>query len=161
MSGYPGLVCPGKAKEDGMQVTRAGHANRRLGLALIVIATAQLMVVLAALGTVAWTAVANSIRSQAAIAAAAAGRAGVGRSTLATAHAQAVIYRNALAAGITRGFLTASGIALAAFVIAVVFIRVRREDLAGPADPATGAQGHLMGTLDRPCHLPHAARSCH
>ena len=74
--------------------------------------------------------VADSVRTQAAAA---------GRHTLATPHAQAAICHSALAAGITRGFLTASGIALAAFVIAVVFIRVRREDLAGAADPATGA----------------------
>ena len=87
---------------------------------------------LAALGTVAWTAVADSIRSQAAATA----QAGAGHQTLATAHAQAAIYHNALASGITRGFLAASGIALAAFVIAAIAIRVRREDLAGPAAAA-------------------------
>ena len=108
------------------------------GLASSLLNTGQVVggaIGLAALGTVAWTAVANSVRSQAA----------AGRNALATPHAQAVIYHNALAAGITRGFLTASGIALAAFVVAVVFIRVRREDLAGAADPATGAQGQPAG----------------
>jgi len=88
---------------------------------------------LAALGTVAWTAVADSVRSQAAAAA----RAGAGH-TLAAAHAQAAIYHNALAAGATRGLLAASGIALAGFVIAAIAIRVRREDLAGPAAAAQG-----------------------
>ena len=106
------------------------------GLASSLLNTGQVVggaIGLATLGTVAWTAVANSARSQATAAA--------GRHVLASPHAQAVIYHNALTAGITRGFLTASGIALAAFVIALVFIRVRREDLAGAADPATGAQG--------------------
>jgi hypothetical protein len=106
------------------------------GLASSLLNTGQVVggaIGLAALGTVAWTAVADSVRSQAAAAAA--------RHTLANPHAQAAIYHNALAAGITRGFLAAAGIALAALVIAVIFIRVRREDLAGPADLAAGAQG--------------------
>jgi len=94
---------------------------------------------LAALGTVAWTAVADSVRSQAAAAA----QAGAGHQTLATAHGQAAIYHNALAVGATRGFLAASGIALAAFVIAAIAIRVRREDLA---DPAAAAQGQPVST---------------
>ena len=87
---------------------------------------------LAALGTVAWTAVANSARSQIA----AAGRSG---HALASAQAQASIYHHALAVGITRGFLAASGIALAALVATAVTIRVRREDLTSPA-AATTAQ---------------------
>ena len=87
---------------------------------------------LAALGTVAWTAVANSARSQIA----AAGRSG---HALASAQAQASISHHALAVGITRGFLAASGIALAALVATAVTIRVRREDLTSPA-AATTAQ---------------------
>jgi EmrB/QacA subfamily drug resistance transporter len=55
---------------------------------------------LAALGTVAWTAAANSARSQIT----AAGRSG---HALASAPARASIYHHALAAGITRGFLVA------------------------------------------------------
>lgn len=39
-----------------------------------------------------------------------------------------MIYHNTLAAGIARGFLAAAGIALTALVIAVVAIRIRRED---------------------------------
>jgi len=114
------------------------------GLASSLLNTGQVVggaIGLAALGTVAWTAVINSVRSQAAAARA-------GHPTLATPHAQAVIYHNALAAGITRGFLASSGIALAALVIAVVFIRVRRQDLAGapttaqeqPASPETAME---------------------
>jgi hypothetical protein len=111
------------------------------GLASSLLNTGQVVggaIGLAALGTVAWTAVAGSIRSQAAAAA--------GRRTLATPHAQTVLYHDALAVGITRGFLAAAGIALAALVIAVIFIRVRREDLAGTAEPATGGQGQAAGT---------------
>jgi hypothetical protein len=77
---------------------------------------------LAALGTVAWTAVASSVRTQAARA---------GHRTIASAHAS--IYHNALAVGIARGFLVAAGIALGALVITVIAIRIRREDLAGAA----------------------------
>jgi EmrB/QacA subfamily drug resistance transporter len=84
---------------------------------------------LAALGTVAWTTVADSARSQLA----AAGRSG---HALADAQAWASIYHHALAAGITRGFLAASGIALAALVTTAVAIRVRREDLTSPAAAA-------------------------
>ena len=87
---------------------------------------------LAALGTVAWTTVADSIRSQVATAAAAASRSGHHALAKPGSPLPASIYHNALAAGITRGFLAASGIALAAFVIAAIAIRVRREDLAGP-----------------------------
>ena len=68
---------------------------------------------------------ASSVRSQSASAAEAA------RTGHRLAGAPAVIYHNALAVGITRGFLTAAGIALAALVVAVIAIRVRREDLAG------------------------------
>jgi stage V sporulation protein SpoVS len=86
---------------------------------------------LAALGTVAWTAVASSARSQA-IHAAVAARSGHAQLN---AQVRASIYHHALAVGITRGFLTASGIALAGLVITVITIRVRREDLAGTPEP--------------------------
>jgi EmrB/QacA subfamily drug resistance transporter len=103
---------------------------------------------LAALGTVAWTAVASSARSQLAAAAR------TGRS-LASAQVRVAIYHDALATGIARGFLLASGIALAAAVTAVVAIRVRREDLASPpaaaqwqptsAHPAMAGRLHVAG----------------
>ena len=108
------------------------------GLASSLLNTGQVVggaIGLAALGTVAWTAVANSVRSQVAHAAAAAR---AGHPALATPHAQAVMYHNALAAGITRGFLFAAAIALAALVIAVIFIRIRRQDLAGAPTAAQG-----------------------
>ena len=82
---------------------------------------------LAALGTVAWTAVADSARSQIAAAAARSGRSLVGT------QARASVYHHALAAGITRGFLAASGIALAALVTTAVTTRIRRENLTSPA----------------------------
>ena len=88
---------------------------------------------LAVLGTVAWTAVADSVRSQAAAAAAAASRAGH------LAHSAggipAGIYRHALANGFSQGFEVAAGIMLLALVIAVSMIRVRRGDLAGTHEP--------------------------
>jgi len=89
---------------------------------------------LAALGTVAWTAAADSARGQLA----AAGRPG---HLLASAQVRASIYHHALATGISRGFLAASAIALAALVTAVIAIRVRRDDLtsAAPAAPARPA----------------------
>jgi len=55
---------------------------------------------------------------------------------LPSAQARASIYHHALATGITRGFLAASGIALAALVTTAVTIRVRREDLTSPAAAA-------------------------
>ena len=87
---------------------------------------------LAALGTVAWTAVASSARGQTvrAVAAARSGHAQL------SAQVQASIYHHALAVGITRGFLTASGIALASLIITAITIRTRREDLAGLTESA-------------------------
>jgi len=61
-----------------------------------------------------------------------------GHRTPTTGHAQSVIYHNALAAGIARGFLAAAGIALGALAIAVIAIRIRHGDLAGPAAAAGG-----------------------
>ena len=52
----------------------------------------------------------------------------------------ASIYHNAFAAGISRGLLVASAIALAALIIAAVTIRVRREDLTGTAAPTAQQQ---------------------
>ena len=87
---------------------------------------------LAVLGTVAWTAVANSIRSGAA--------AGAASSAGHPAHSgaggmSAALYRHALATGFSRGFEVAAGILLIALVVAVSAVRVRRSDLAGPHGP--------------------------
>ena len=83
---------------------------------------------LALLGTVAWTAVANSVRTQVA-AAAKAGRPLPKPGT----PPPASIYNHALAVGFSRAFVVAAGIALLALLIAIVTIRVRRQELAGAA----------------------------
>jgi EmrB/QacA subfamily drug resistance transporter len=68
---------------------------------------------LAALGTVTWTVAANSLRGQA---------------------TRAPAYDNALAAGVSRGFLVAAGFALVMLAITALAIRVRGGD---PADGGT------------------------
>ncbi len=87
---------------------------------------------LAVLGTVAWTAVAHSIHSQAA--AETASRAGHPARS-AAGEIPAAIYRHALATGFSRGFEVAAGVLLLALVVAVSAIRVRRGDLAGARAP--------------------------
>ena len=72
---------------------------------------------LAILGTVAWSAVASSLHS--------AGSAAAGHA------AQTAAYNHALAYGFGRGYLVAAGIALLAVVISIIFIRIKRSDLAG------------------------------
>jgi EmrB/QacA subfamily drug resistance transporter len=86
---------------------------------------------LAILGTVAWGAVADSLRSQAAAAAAAAKSPGGHLSAAQAAALQRSMTDHALAFGFSRGFLVATGIALLALVVTVLAIRIRREDLAG------------------------------
>ena len=86
---------------------------------------------LAALGTVAWTAVANTARQPGRPRRPARPPPGPGHA-LAAGPAGGAIYHHALAAGISRGLLAASGIALAALVIAVITIRGRREGFSGP-----------------------------
>ena len=91
---------------------------------------------LAILGTVAWSAVATSLRSQTAAAAAAAKAVGHPL-TVAT---QTQIQHHALATGFSHGFLVSAAIGLLALIIALAAIRVTREDLSGaqaaPASPA-------------------------
>jgi EmrB/QacA subfamily drug resistance transporter len=92
---------------------------------------------LAALGTVTWTVVANNIKHQAAVAAAHAGHAlPAGRSADAV---PAVMLHHALAAGISRGFLIAAGIAVLAFPVVTITIRVHRSDLTGAIAAPTPA----------------------
>jgi EmrB/QacA subfamily drug resistance transporter len=88
---------------------------------------------LALLGTVAWTAVADSVRTQAAHAAAAAAKAGQPLPKPG-APPPASIYQHALTVGFPRAFLVAAGIALLALLIAIATIRVSRRELAG-AEP--------------------------
>ena len=83
---------------------------------------------LALLGTVAWSAVATSQRSQTASAAAKA----AGHPL--TAETQRQITAHALATGFSQGFLVSAAIGLLALIIALAAIRVTREDLSG-VDP--------------------------
>jgi len=86
---------------------------------------------LAVLGTVAWTAVANSLRSQAAAATAAAKHATVHLSAAQQATLQKAGANHALAHGFSQGYLVSGGIMLLALIITVVTIRVTRQDLSG------------------------------
>src|SRR5205807_4766601 len=83
---------------------------------------------LASLGTVAWSAVANSIHAQTA---AAARHATAHISGAKAAALQKAISDHALATGFSKGYLVSAGIALLALIITVVAIRVKKSDLAG------------------------------
>jgi EmrB/QacA subfamily drug resistance transporter len=91
---------------------------------------------LAVVGTVAWSAVASSLRSQATAAARAGGHASGARA----AALQTQIYHHALATGFSRGFLVSAGVLALAAIIALAVIRVRRQDLSG-ADPTSEPAG--------------------
>ena len=87
---------------------------------------------LAALGTVTWTVVSNNIKHHVAQAAAAAARAGHPLPAVKPGGAPpAGLLHEALTAGITRGFLVAAAIILAALVVVIATIRVTRADLSG------------------------------
>jgi len=83
---------------------------------------------LAILGTVAWSAVANSIHSQAA---AAARHATAHLSAAQQAAAVKAMTNHAFSVGFSKGYLVSAGIALLGLIITVIAIRVRREDLSG------------------------------
>jgi EmrB/QacA subfamily drug resistance transporter len=87
---------------------------------------------LALLGTVAWTTVANSVRTQVAHAAAAAAKAGRPLPKPGTG-LPVSIYDHALTVGFSRTFVVAAGIGVLAVLIAIATIRVRREELSGAA----------------------------
>ena len=87
---------------------------------------------LAVLGTVAWSAVADSIRSQATAAAAAARHhAAVHLSAAQAATLQKAATDHALWVGFAQGYEVSAGIALLALIITVIAIRVKRSGLAG------------------------------
>ena len=86
---------------------------------------------LAVLGTVAWSAVANSLHKQAAAAAAAAKTATVHLSAAQAAALQKAATNHALSTGFSKGYIVAAGIMLLALIITLITIRVTREDLAG------------------------------
>jgi EmrB/QacA subfamily drug resistance transporter len=115
-------------------VALAKVANNDTGVASSLLNTGQQVggaIGLAILGTVAWSAVANSIHSQAAAAAAAAKHTAVHLSVAQQAAAQKAITAHAYSVGFSKGYLVSAGIALLALIITVVAIRVKREDLAG------------------------------
>ena len=90
---------------------------------------------LAALGTVAWTVVANTVRNSAnaarAVAAAAARGGHPLHATAAQAKAaQASIFDHALSAGFSRGFQISAGIMVLALIVTAVMMRVTRQDQA-------------------------------
>jgi EmrB/QacA subfamily drug resistance transporter len=106
-------------------------AEQDSGVASSLLNTAQQVggaIGLALLGTVAWTAVANSVRTQVAAAA----KAGQPLPKPGSPP-PASIYDHALTVGFSRAFLVAAGIALVALLIAIATIRVRRQELAGAA----------------------------
>jgi EmrB/QacA subfamily drug resistance transporter len=119
---------------------------------------------LALLGTVAWTTVANSVRTQVAHAAAAAAAAGRPVPKPGTPP-PASIYDHALTAGFSRGFVVAAGIALLAVLIAIATIRVSRQELAGavpepqegPPQPAALQPAAQQAAPQQPAALQPAA----
>jgi EmrB/QacA subfamily drug resistance transporter len=101
-------------------------ADQDSGVASSLLNTAQQVggaIGLALLGTVAWTTVANSVRTQVGQAGAAAAKAGT--------PPPASIYNHALTVGFSRAFLVAAGIGVLALLIAIATIRVRRQELSG------------------------------
>jgi EmrB/QacA subfamily drug resistance transporter len=113
--------------------------DRDAGLASSLVNTGQQVggsIGLAILGTVAWTVVANTIRSSTAAAAAAA-KAGH-PSHLSAAQAKVAIFDHALSVGFSRGFVVSAGIMVLALIVTIAMVRVTREDLAG-VQPMPGA----------------------
>jgi EmrB/QacA subfamily drug resistance transporter len=133
-------------------------AEQDSGVASSLVNTAQQVggaIGLALLGTVAWTAVADSVRTQVA-AAAKAGRPLPKPATVPPAS----IYDHALTVGFSRAFVVAAGIGLLALLIAIVTIRVRRQDLAGavPAPPeAASPPAASQPTAPQPATVQPAA----
>src|SRR5580693_2719705 len=106
-------------------------ANNDTGVASSLVNVGQQVggaVGLAVLGTIAWSAVANSLRSHAA---AAAKTATVHLSAAQAAAAQKAASHHALAHGFSQGYIVSAGIMLLALIITVAMIRVTRQDLSG------------------------------
>ena len=148
-------------------------AEQDSGVASSLLNTAQQVggaIGLALLGTVAWTAVANSVRTQVAHSAAAAAKAGQRLPKLG-GPPPASIYDHALTVGFSRAFVVAAGIGLLALLIAIATIRVSRQELSGsvpepqeaapqPAAPQPAAsQPGTVQPEDRAA-LAAAARPC-
>jgi hypothetical protein len=134
-------------------------ADQDSGVASSLLNTAQQVggaIGLALLGTVAWTTVADSVRTQVAHA----GLPKPGTSLPAS------IYNHALTVGFSRGFGVAAGIGLLAVVIAAATIRIRRQDLSGtaaaPQEPASESAAAQPGTVphEERVALAAASRPC-
>jgi hypothetical protein len=106
------------------------------------------------LGTIAWSTVADTVRTTSA--AIAAGQQ--------PAQPPAQLAAHALATGFSRGFLTAAAIALLALLIAIATIRVSRQELTGEmpaprdaAPPPETVQQHedraALAAAVRPCRF--------
>ena len=144
-------------------------AEQDSGVASSLLNTAQQVggaIGLALLGTVAWTSVANSVRTQVAHAAAAGAKAGQPLPKPGTPP-PASIYDHALTVGFSRAFVVAAGIGLLALLIAIATIRVSRQELAGavpePQKPASRPAAPRPGTVQRHedrAALAAAARPC-
>src|SRR5207248_9844811 len=107
------------------------------------------------------TAVADSIRTQVALGATAAAKAGQPLPKPG-ALPPASMYDHALAVGFSRGFLVSAGIALLALLIAVATIRVRRQELTGavPAPQEAAPQATTVQQHEDRAALAAAARPC-
>jgi EmrB/QacA subfamily drug resistance transporter len=130
-------------------------AEQDSGVASSLLNTAQQVggaIGLALLGTVAWTTVADSIRTQVAHAAAAATKADQPLPKPGTPP-PASIYDHALTVGFSRAFVVAAVIGLLALLIAIVTIRVRRQELTGavpaPQEAARQPAAQQPGTVQR------------
>jgi EmrB/QacA subfamily drug resistance transporter len=143
-------------------------AEQDSGVASSLLNTAQQVggaIGLALLGTVAWTTVADSARSQVARAAAAAAKAGRPLPKPG-APLPPSIYDHALTAGFSRAFLVAAGIGLLALLIAIVTIRVRRQELSGAApepqetEPQVAPQPGIVQRDEDQVALAAAVRPC-
>jgi predicted MFS family arabinose efflux permease len=120
-------------------------AERDAGVAASLLNTGQQVggaIGLAALGTVAWTTVTDTLKTTSA--AIAAGRL--------PAASPAELAAHALATGFARGFLVAAGIALLALLIAFATIRLRRQDLTGTR-PAPDRAAADQPAADQPADL--------
>jgi EmrB/QacA subfamily drug resistance transporter len=97
---------------------------------------------LAALGTVTWTSVSDNVKHQLAQAAATAGgRTGLRLPASKGFTVPSAVLHQALAVGISRGFLVAAGIAVIALVVVVATITLRRDDLAAAVAVPDDASG--------------------
>jgi EmrB/QacA subfamily drug resistance transporter len=120
--------------------------ERDAGLASSLVNTGQQVggsIGLAILGTVAWTVVATTAHNSAAAAKAAAAKAAAaGHAVTLTkaqmAQAQKAITDHALSVGFSRGFVVSAAIMLVGLLVAVLMVRVTRQDLAEVKSPMMG-----------------------